>query len=113
MGAGAVAKSKPLVMANVAGDTVQYSLYAPTTDKISVTALGTCIDEYVASLLSPTFLWHRDPWNLHVALDQDSPQSGNYLLEGYMRIGDCIDDEWALVWLLKLISLQWPEISIR
>ncbi|KAJ9119510.1 hypothetical protein QFC22_003218 [Naganishia vaughanmartiniae] len=36
-------------------------------------------------------------------------------LEGRMRIGDAVDDEWLVVWLLTRVSLKWPDlvISIR
>jgi hypothetical protein len=31
-------------------------------------------------------------------------------LEGRMRIGDSVDDEWLVVWLLRDISTTWPEL---
>ena len=33
-------------------------------------------------------------------------------LEGRMRIGDAVDDEWLVVWLLTRVSLKWPELVI-
>jgi hypothetical protein len=33
-------------------------------------------------------------------------------LEGRMRIGDSVDDEWLVVWLLRDISKTWPELLI-
>lgn len=38
--------------------------------------------------------------------------SGGRKLEGRMRIGDSVDDEWLVVWLLKDISSTWPELLI-
>jgi hypothetical protein len=33
-------------------------------------------------------------------------------LEGRMRIGDSVDDEWLVVWLLRQVSEEWPEVMI-
>ena len=33
-------------------------------------------------------------------------------LEGRMRIGDSVDDEWLVVWLLRDISSTWPELLV-
>ncbi|KAJ9096360.1 hypothetical protein QFC21_005181 [Naganishia friedmannii] len=33
-------------------------------------------------------------------------------LEGRMRIGDAVDDEWLVVWLLTRVSLKWPDLAI-
>lgn len=33
-------------------------------------------------------------------------------LEGRMRIGDAVDDEWLVVWLLTRVSLKWPDLVI-
>ena len=33
-------------------------------------------------------------------------------LEGRMRIGDAVDDEWLVVWLLRSISRSWPDVMI-
>jgi hypothetical protein len=34
-------------------------------------------------------------------------------LEGTMRVGDAIDDEWLVVWLLRQVSEKWKELVIR
>lgn len=33
-------------------------------------------------------------------------------LEGHVRIGDSVDDEWLVVWLLREVSKTWPELII-
>lgn len=33
-------------------------------------------------------------------------------LEGRMRIGDAVDDEWLVVWLLRCVSERWPEVIV-
>ena len=92
----------------ISEDTVQYRLYPAhqSTDKVSVLALATVVKSHADSLL-PGFLWHRDPFELKVASD-----ANGWILEGIMRVGDCIDDEWCVVWLLREISKKW-DIAIR
>jgi len=92
----------------ISEDTVQYTLYPPpqSTDKVSVLALATVLKSYADGLL-PGFLWHRDPFELKIASD-----TNGWVLEGTMRVGDCIDDEWCVVWLLREISKKW-DVAIR
>ncbi|KAJ3099611.1 hypothetical protein HDU97_002918 [Phlyctochytrium planicorne] len=40
-------------------------------------------------------------------LESDQP-----FLTGKTRFGDCIDDEWFIVFLLKEITIQWPEMIV-
>ena len=92
----------------ISEDTVQYRFY-PTqqsTNKVSVLTLATVLKRYADELL-PGFLWHRDPFELKVVSD-----ANGWVLEGIMRVGDCIDDEWCVVWLLREISKKW-DIAIR
>ncbi|KAF7339943.1 Protein ecdysoneless [Mycena venus] len=93
----------------ISEDTLQYVLYPPPTlsDKASVTSFAACITAWV-DLLLPDFLWHRDAFELKVASRLDSQE---YFLEGRMRVGDCVDDEWCTVWLLKQVSAKW-ELAI-
>ncbi|KAF7784710.1 transcriptional regulator family: SGT1 [Agaricus bisporus var. burnettii] len=90
---------------SIAEDTVHYALYPPpqSSDKLSVTSLVPCIHEYVDELLHG-FIWHRDAFEVKIAED---PNTNSWFLEGQMRVGDCIDDEWYTVWLLREISSKW------
>ncbi|KAJ7169523.1 SGT1 protein-domain-containing protein [Mycena filopes] len=89
----------------ISEDTLQYALYPPPeqADKASVTSFAACISAWV-DLLLPDFLWHRDAFELKVVLRPDSQE---FFLEGRMRVGDCVDDEWCTVWLLKQVSSRW------
>jgi len=95
---------------SIAEDRVHYALYPPESisDRTSVTSLALAVQKFVESLLTD-FLWHRDAFQVKVV--QDSDRSG-WFLEGRMRVGDSIDDEWCLVWLLRGISEKW-DIAIR
>lgn len=33
-------------------------------------------------------------------------------LGGRMRVGDAVDDEWLVVYLLREVSKRWPELII-
>ena len=88
---------------------LQYTLYPPQSSKAEVTALATCIHALVDSLL-PDFLWHADPFEVGVVPDPQHKDA--WLLQGRMRVGDCVDDEWCVVWLLKEISVRW-DVVIR
>lgn len=92
----------------ISEDTVQYTLYPAqqSTDKVSVLTLATVLKAYADDLL-PGFLWHRDPFELKIVSD-----TNGWALEGIMRVGDCIDDEWCVVWLLREISKKW-DIAIK
>jgi hypothetical protein len=92
----------------ISEDTVQYRLYPAqqSADKLSVLTLATVLKSYADDLL-PGFLWHRDPFELKVVSG-----TNGWVLEGTVRVGDCIDDEWCVVWLLWEISKKW-EVAIR
>ncbi|WWC66704.1 uncharacterized protein I206_100608 [Kwoniella pini CBS 10737] len=87
----------------IAEDTLHYSLHLPPTYEPTSTAL--LFNQYVETLLIRPWLWNKDSWELKVA------DSGNKL-EGTMRVGDAVDDEWLVVWLLKRISEKWKDIVI-
>jgi hypothetical protein len=101
----------------IAEDTLQYMLYPPqdAADKASVSTFATVIHALIDELL-PNFIWHRDAFQLKVApnpdAERESGQDESYMLEGRMRVGDCVDDEWCVVWLLRAISARW-DIAIR
>ena len=91
----------------ISEDTLQYTLYLPSgqSDRLSATTLATLLTDHVQSLL-PEHLWHRDAFELKVAPDPED-NADIWVLEGRMRVGDCIDDEWCTVWLLKELSSKW------
>lgn len=95
---------------SIVEDAVQYSIHLPgsdTSDKASAMALAACILNFVDSLLSG-FIWHRDAFEVKVVPNPE--RTGSWILEGRIRVGDSIDDEWCAVWLLKEISSKWDVI---
>ncbi|KAK1232082.1 hypothetical protein PQX77_004800 [Marasmius sp. AFHP31] len=92
---------------SISEDTIHYRLYPLKTevhDKASAATLAAYIHSLVQSLLPPEFLWHRDTFEIKVVHDTDTQ---GWFCEGHMRVGDCVDDEWCVVWLLREISSKW------
>jgi hypothetical protein len=96
----------------IAEDVVHYHLYLPSdsSSKTSAFSFMACISALV-ELLLPRFLWHRDAFELKIVPGPEA-EGDCWMLEGRMRVGDCIDDEWCVVWLLREISARW-DIAIR
>ena len=94
----------------ISEDTLQYTLYLPPdkSDRVSATTLATLLTENAHSLL-PAHLWHRDAFELKVSPDPEGDKDV-WVLDGRMRVGDCIDDEWATVWLLRELSKKWDVV---
>ena len=97
----------------ISEDTLQYTLYLPLdqSDRVSATALAALLTEHAQSLL-PGHLWHRDAFELKVAPDPEGNKEA-WVLEGLMRVGDCIDDEWAAVWVLRELSRKFDVVVRR
>ncbi|EJU01115.1 hypothetical protein DACRYDRAFT_80602 [Dacryopinax primogenitus] len=103
---------------SISDDTLRYSLHFPTSKSTEseLSTLTALILEHVDRLLPPDFLWHRDAFELRLAGTQakgkgktreGDVKEGDAWLEGTMRVGDAVDDEWAVVWLLREVSTAW------
>lgn len=105
----------------IAEDTLHYTLHLAQSSPYP-SALALLITEYVESLLIQPWLWNKDGWELKVVADKDAVKSSvktdssstsGSKLEGRMRVGDAVDDEWLVVWLLREVSRKWPELVMR
>lgn len=96
---------------SIAEDALQYTIYPrfESSDRISATTIAVAIQSFVDSVLAD-FLWHRDPFQIKVVKNLEGDDA--WMLEGLMRVGDSIDDEWCTVWLLREISAKW-DLAIR
>jgi hypothetical protein len=95
----------------VSEDCLRYTIYPPTfsSDRGAVISLAAVIQAHADALL-PNHIWHRDRFELKIVSDPDA--EGQFVLEGRMRVGDSVDDEWCVVWLLKDVSAKW-DVVIR
>lgn len=99
--------SRAFPLPTLAEGALHYTFHLPppgSSDHPDSAALTLLISEYVESLLIQPWLWNKDGWELKV---------GSSKLEGRMRVGDAVDDEWLVVWLLREVSKRWPELVIR
>lgn len=95
----------------IAQDTIQYTLHPGPAfhGKSAIITLAALIDSFVSSLL-PNHIWHRDTFELKVV---SSPNiQGGWIIEGCTRVGDSVDDEWCIVWLLREITRRW-DIAVK
>jgi hypothetical protein len=97
----------------ISEDTLQYEIYpdiSTSSSKESVAALSTLINSHINTLLPNAHIWHRDAFELKLA--PSSFKDDEWILEGRMRVGDCVDDEWCVVWLLREVSKLW-DVAVR
>ena len=100
--------SRPFPLPTIAEDALHYTLHlsaSSSSTQPDSTALALLITEYIDSLLLDPWLWNKDGWELKIA--------GPDKLEGRMRVGDAVDDEWLAVWLLREVSRKWSDLVIR
>lgn len=100
---------QPFPLPSIAEDTLHYTFHLPPNGQEDTSALALLITEYVESLLIQPWLWNRDSWELKV-ISQAGELEGR--LEGRMRVGDAVDDEWLVVYLLRQVSKRWPDLII-
>ncbi|WVR03486.1 hypothetical protein IAU60_000477 [Kwoniella sp. DSM 27419] len=99
----------------ISEDTLHHVLHLPSSYDPAATAL--LITRHVQSLLLHPWLWNKDAWELKLASGEagvgtSSTSLSDSKLEGRMRVGDAVDDEWLVVWLLREVSKKWPDIII-
>lgn len=99
--------------ASISEDTLQYTLYPSlelASSQAECSTLVAQIHAAVESLLPSTFIWHRDAFELKVVSDEAT--TSKWKLEGRMRIGDSVDDEWCVVWLLRELT-KALDVAVR
>ncbi|KAI9260450.1 SGT1 protein-domain-containing protein [Helicostylum pulchrum] len=96
-------------------DYVQYAIYLPSKETESDT--HSYLQDTLAminSLIQPLikdYIWHKDRFHLSITYDQSNDPSYPFLF-GITRFGDCLNDEWFIVYLLKTISSQLTDAVI-
>ncbi|KAG8825841.1 hypothetical protein FRC19_010315 [Serendipita sp. 401] len=82
----------------ISDDALQCTIY--TTDDTDKSVLLVQITELVESTI-PNHIWHRDSFLLTLSKERESA------LECTMRVGDSVDDEWLVVFLLWQVTQRF------
>ena len=88
-------------------DRCNYEIYLDKPDADAAAAHAS-ICEFVARH-TQDYMWFRDAFILGAA----EAQGGALVLQGSVRCGDCVDDEWFLTFLLLELSRAMPCLSCR
>lgn len=99
--------SRAFPLPTISEDTLHYVVHLSSANESEADALAVLISDYVESLLIQPWLWNKDGWELKRV------EGLTGALEGRMRVGDAVDDEWAVVWLLREVSKKWKDLVIR
>ncbi|DBA00777.1 TPA: hypothetical protein N0F65_004682 [Lagenidium giganteum] len=61
------------------------------------------------------FLWHRHSFRLDVqpVPDRSTCRGAQWMLAGETSVGDAIQDEWVVVWLLRTITQRFDDLVAR
>ena len=95
------------------------SQYIWQKDPFHLQCLSTKSDSMAMSIINTTNSYNNiDPINTtNKVLNQkiSSPPLPNSIFQffGQTRFGDCVDDEWFIVWLLIQLTLAFPNLIIR
>ncbi|KAG0304150.1 hypothetical protein BGZ98_005873 [Dissophora globulifera] len=73
----------------------------------SVYSTKTLINE-IAAELTKDYIWHKDAFSLWIEEANGNPHSKSPYLRGETRVGDSLDDEWLIVFLLREITKRIP-----
>ncbi|KAK9679091.1 hypothetical protein K7432_016422 [Basidiobolus ranarum] len=97
---------------------VEYELYFPFDEQVNEEKFLETIEEKSIKIFSHIqpwlldYIWNKEHFNLRIKRGDDSDPSYPFLA-GSTTFADCIEDEWFIVFLLKEISLIFPECVIR
>ncbi|RIA99050.1 SGT1 protein [Glomus cerebriforme] len=93
-------------------DAIVYSIYfpLPTLDQISFLRETSVLILSELNQYLDGYIWQKDSFELRIAKNESDPSYPS--LRGKTRFGDCIDDEWFIVFLLQQISLKYQEAII-
>ncbi|KAI8973465.1 SGT1 protein-domain-containing protein [Mycotypha africana] len=99
-------------------DYIQYAIFLPVNnsnndEEALLTYLKDTLD-MINSLIQPImkdYIWQKDKFHLSIAYEQTKDPPYPFLF-GASRFGDCINDEWFIVYLLQYISKHIPDSII-
>lgn len=89
----------------------------PGTTQEQLPALATALDAFILNACEAQppngpggYIWHVEPLRIVPTPAASTSQAGASsfaVLEGRCRVGECVEDEWWAVYLLKIASKRW------
>jgi hypothetical protein len=99
--------------AGATSDRVEWRIYVSggdASDAALLDALAAC-QAHVAPLVAG-YLWQRDPFALALQPAEGRDQ-GPACLGGAAHVGDCVEDEWFIAWLIFDLTRALPQLTAR
>jgi len=96
-------------------DICTYHIYSDVCDDLlQGLADFVAVEKFVASRVGD-YMWYRDSFRLSVVVPPSltEKEGGVFYYHGTMRYGDCVDDEWFIVYLLLELTKEMPHLSCR
>ncbi|KAI8084475.1 SGT1 protein-domain-containing protein, partial [Halteromyces radiatus] len=95
---------------------IQYSIYFPLKDTNDATTttlhkLKALIDSQIIQPLTTGHIWQKDGFNLRIVRNDKKDPDYPFLF-GITRFGDCMNDEWFIIYLLYEISKSFQDAII-
>ena len=98
-------------------DFILYEIYVLSeTNRSEIETSKTVLEQLKNQLLQKVkveakdYIWQKDPFKLKISTDK--PENPCHL-KGKTYVGDYIEDEWFIVWILFGISKQYSNLLIR
>ncbi|KAF8978224.1 hypothetical protein BGZ46_006702 [Entomortierella lignicola] len=82
---------------------VQNELSELKTVQLTKTFISSIVTE-----LAQDYIWHKDAFNLRIESNKEQSLYSQPYLRGETRVGDSLDDEWMIVFLLREITKRVP-----
>ena len=99
--------------AGATSDRVEWRIYVSggdASDAALLDALAAC-QAHVAPLVAG-YLWQRDPFALGL-LAAEGGEGGAACLGGAAHVGDAVEDEWFITWLIFDLTRALPQLTAR
>ncbi|ELU06111.1 hypothetical protein CAPTEDRAFT_20272 [Capitella teleta] len=97
-------------------DTADYWLFPAIPEGLDRKATHQCLEETLDSILAflsghlVEYIWQNEPFALRVIPEKGSVPAHLY---GSTCYGDNVEDEWFIIYLLKLITKEFPGIAAK
>ncbi|KAL1959796.1 hypothetical protein VTO42DRAFT_941 [Malbranchea cinnamomea] len=107
----------PIPKPQLPEDCIEYRVYwispksevsnEPDSTRVALSAVQKAASALVKDFLKD-YIWQRDSFKLEL-----TKEDGFYLLRGRTEYGDSIEDEWVIVYLLRELTVKYPNLWVK